>query len=98
MCSIGPPSLFHLINAKIQRTLVWVRFPGLNLPYYNENVLMGLASVIGKPIRVDRNTLNVERGHFAHVCIEIDLSQPVVGKYFLDWITNGTEWNTKVCT
>lgn len=46
-------------NAKIQKTMVWVRFPGLNLPYYNESVLRGIASVLGKPIRVDRNTLNV---------------------------------------
>lgn len=71
-------------NAKIQKTMVWVRFPGLNLLYYNESVLMGLAYVIGKPVRVDKNTLNVERGRFARVCVEIDLTQPVVGKYCLD--------------
>lgn len=47
-------------------------------------MLLGIASVIGKPIRVDRNTLNVERGRFARVCVEIDLTQPVVGKYCLD--------------
>lgn len=71
-------------NAKIQKTMVWVRFPGLNLLYYNESVLMGIASVIGKPIRVDKNTLNIERGRFARVCVEIDLTKPVVGKYSLD--------------
>lgn len=29
---------------------------------------------------MDTNTLNVERGHFARVCAEIDLTVPVVGK------------------
>lgn len=75
---------FASSNAKIQKTMVWVRFLGLNLLYYSESVLMGLASVIGKPIRVDTNTLNVEWGRFARVCVEIDLTQPVVGKYCLD--------------
>lgn len=71
-------------SAKIQRTMVWVRFPRLNLIYYNDqNVLLGLASVIGKPIRVDKDTLNVERGRFARVCLEIDLTQSVVGKFWI---------------
>lgn len=40
-------------STRIKKTLVWVRFPGLNLLYYDESVLLGIASVIGKPIRVD---------------------------------------------
>lgn len=74
---------FASLNANIQRTLVSVRFSGLNLLYYNENVLMGMELVIGRPIRVDQNTLKVQRGRFARVCIEIDLSQLVVGKIWL---------------
>lgn len=38
------------------------------------------ASAIGKPIKVDLHTLQVAKGHFARVCVEIDLHQPVVGK------------------
>lgn len=34
-------------NANIQITLIWILFLGLNLLHYNENVLMGMASVIG---------------------------------------------------
>lgn len=68
----------------IKKTLVWVRFPVLNLLYYDESVLLGIASVIGKPIRVDQNTLKVERGRFARICVEIDLSLPVVGRFWLD--------------
>lgn len=60
--------------------MVWVRFPGLNLLYYDENVLLGMASVIGKLIRIDQNTLRVDRGRFARVCVEIYLSNPVIGE------------------
>lgn len=62
-------------NAKVDRTTVWIRFPGLNLVYYDESFLLALASVVGTPIKVDRNTLKVERGRFARICVEID-SQP----------------------
>lgn len=67
-------------TAKIEKTMVWVRFPGMSLIYYDESVLLVLASAIGTPIKVDQRTLSVERGRFARVCVEIDLNQPVVGK------------------
>lgn len=35
---------------------------------------MVLASAIGKPVKVDMHTLQVARGHFAKVCMEIDLN------------------------
>lgn len=71
-------------ETKIERTTVWIRFPGLNLVYYDESFLLALAAAVGTPIRVDRNTLKVERGRFARVCVEIDLNQPVVGKVCLN--------------
>lgn len=71
-------------EAKVDRTTVWIRFPGLNLIYYDESVLLALASAVGKPIKVDTNTLKVHRGRFARICVEIDLNQPVVGKVWVD--------------
>lgn len=71
-------------NATVDRTAVWIRFPGLNLVYYDESFLLALASAVGKPIKVDKNTLNVERGRFARICVEIELNQPVVGKVWVN--------------
>lgn len=34
-------------TAKIERTLVWIRFPGLNLFYYDESILLALAAAVG---------------------------------------------------
>ncbi|KAK2353453.1 zinc ion binding / nucleic acid binding protein [Trifolium repens] len=71
-------------EATVERTLVWIRFPGLNLVYYDESFLLAMAAAVGKPIKVDSNTLNVERGRFARICIEINLNEPVVGKVWLN--------------
>ncbi|KAL5165589.1 hypothetical protein HKD37_18G050696 [Glycine soja] len=47
-------------------------------------VLLTPASVVGTPIRVYTNTVNMDGGRFACVYVEIDLSVPVVGKFFLN--------------
>lgn len=63
--------------------MVWIRFPGLNLYFYDESILLALAGAVGKPVKVDSNTLDVRRGRFAHVCVEVDLNKPVIGKVWL---------------
>lgn len=87
-------------KAKIEKTMVWVRFPGLNLLFYDESILLVLASTIGKPIRVDSNTLDVRRGRFARVCVELDLTKPVVGKVWLrgHWYHVEYEGLHRLCT
>ena len=57
-----------------------IHFPSLNLFYYDEIILLTLAAIVGMPVKVDSNTLNVRRGSFACVSIKIDLTKPVIGK------------------
>lgn len=70
---------FALPVARVEKTMVWIRFLGLKLLYYDENFLLALASTVGSTLRVDSNTLNVECGRFARICVEVDLTKPVVG-------------------
>lgn len=65
---------FNVGTATIDKTLVWVRIPSLNLVYYDESLLWTLASGIGKLIKVDLHTLRVACGKFARICVEIDFS------------------------
>ncbi|PNY14872.1 ribonuclease H, partial [Trifolium pratense] len=65
--------------------MVWIRFPSLGMEYYDESLLLALATAVGTPIKVDIRTLDASRGKFARVCIEIDLDKPVVGKI---WFRN----------
>ncbi|ONK81627.1 uncharacterized protein A4U43_C01F31250 [Asparagus officinalis] len=64
----------------IDKTLVWIRITGLNMRYYNESLLLAITAAIGRPVKVDRNTLHANRGKFARICVEIDLSKPVIGR------------------
>lgn len=52
----------------------------MNLVYYDDSFLLARASGIGKPVKVDLNILKVAQGRFARVCVEINLTQPVVGR------------------
>jgi hypothetical protein len=73
-------------QVKINKTLVWIRFPSLGMEYYDESLLLALATAVGTPVKVDMHTLDASRGKFARVCIEIELDKPVVGKvWFRDF-------------
>jgi hypothetical protein len=39
-----------------------------------------MAIIVSTPVKVDLNTLNMERGKSARVCLEIDFEQPIMGK------------------
>ncbi|KAJ6965369.1 hypothetical protein NC652_003298 [Populus alba x Populus x berolinensis] len=84
---------FVASSVVINRTMVWVRIPSLNLVFYDENFLPAMASALGTPFKVDMNTLNVERGRFARICVEIELDQPAVGRI---WIRD--HWYNVTCT
>ena len=59
-------------------TMVWVKLSGLNMLYYYEKALRVIATTIGKPIRIDLTTQHLDRGRFAHVCVEVNLALPIV--------------------
>lgn len=49
--------------------------------FYEKDVLHALALAIGKPVKVDVNTRLIITERFAPVCVEIDLTKPLVGKF-----------------
>ncbi|KAI5442157.1 hypothetical protein KIW84_011284 [Lathyrus oleraceus] len=56
--------------AKVEKTLVWIRFSGLNLLYYDESVFIGLAFIVGTRIKVNVNVqwYNVQYEAFHIIC------------------------------
>ena len=71
---------FNLVTTKKNQTMVWKRIPSLKLVFYDESFLLVMAIIVSTPVKVDLNTLNMERGKSARVCLEIDLEQPIMGK------------------
>ncbi|KAL8143939.1 LOW QUALITY PROTEIN: hypothetical protein V2J09_016971 [Rumex salicifolius] len=76
--------LFRPESDVIHTTYAWVRLSGLSMVMYEESVLYGIAAAIGNPIRIDLNTLTAARGKFARVCIEIDITQPLLGSIMVE--------------
>lgn len=77
---------FKADMASAIKTAVWMRFKFLPYEFYDEESLLIIATKLGKPLKVDINTIDGLRGSYARVCVEFDLSKPlevsvVVGKY-----------------
>lgn len=68
---------FKADRATAIKTAVWMRFPFLPYEYYDEESLFEIAKELGKPLKVDINTIAGIRASYARVCVELDLSQPL---------------------
>ena len=75
---------FNSSNDCFGRPVVWIRFKGLNMMYYEESAIKTIVTVIGKPIRVGFVAKEMGRGKFARVCVEVDLSKLVVRKVWIE--------------
>ncbi|XP_010467353.1 PREDICTED: uncharacterized protein LOC104747425 isoform X2 [Camelina sativa] len=68
---------FDPLTDDIFTTPVWNRLSHIPFNLYHRSILLGIAGSLGKPIRIDPMTLNVERARFARICVEVDLRNPL---------------------
>jgi pentatricopeptide repeat protein len=54
---------------------------GFQLNQFHDKVLTAIGNRIGRTIKVDKNTLQQERGKYARLCVEVDLSQPLLAMF-----------------
>lgn len=70
---------FFLQSAEISgKAAVWLRIPKLPLELYNAQFLNRIGSSLGTMLKIDRLTSIHSRGKFARICVEMDLSKPLV--------------------
>ncbi|CAN1131016.1 hypothetical protein LINPERHAP2_LOCUS6160 [Linum perenne] len=62
---------------------VWVRLPGIPFEYFDRTILKLIGDRIGRTVCIDHTTLEGSRGNFARICVEVDLSKPLLSKYRL---------------
>ena len=68
----------------LKNLLVWVRIPCLPIEYYDMSFLMKVGETIGKPVKIDEGTSLLKRpGHFAYMCVEIDLEKSLISMFQL---------------
>ncbi|XP_058763130.1 uncharacterized protein LOC131636537 [Vicia villosa] len=65
----------------IEEIAVWVRISGLPLEYYDARVLSFIGNRIGQTVKVDRNTLCIERGKYARLCVQMDLTKLLLAMF-----------------
>ncbi|KAI9120797.1 hypothetical protein K1719_007830 [Acacia pycnantha] len=68
-------------NAKIESVVAWVRLPDLPAPLFDKKFLLNLGNAIGKAIRLDVHTAQRARGKFARLCVELDLTKPLIPEF-----------------
>ncbi|CAN1234570.1 hypothetical protein LINPERPRIM_LOCUS4250, partial [Linum perenne] len=71
-------------EAPIQKILTWVRLPKLPIQFFNCLAVERIGNHIGRTVRLDLATAEDARARYARVCVEIDLSKPLLGKYIID--------------
>jgi hypothetical protein len=72
---------FHPASDTIEEVAVWVRVSGLPIEYYDSKVLNFIGNCIGKTVKVDKNTLTQERGKYAPLCVQVDLTKPLLAMF-----------------
>ncbi|KAJ4842859.1 hypothetical protein Tsubulata_031873 [Turnera subulata] len=77
---------FELSSHKVTSVVAWVRVPGLSTELYQREILREVCNRIGRMIRVDYSTQKTERGKFAKVAVELDLSKPLETEACVDGV------------
>lgn len=70
-------------DAPIKILNAWVRIPNLAVEYFDSVFLHKVGAKIGKVIKIDTTTAKAARGKFIRMCVEIDLSKPLLSKFWL---------------
>ncbi|XP_028804080.1 uncharacterized protein LOC114759153 [Neltuma alba] len=75
---------FRPETATIDKVAVCVRLSKVSLEYYDEEALIVIGNRIGKTFKVDMNTSCQLRGHFARICVLVELGKQFMQGFNLD--------------
>lgn len=75
-------------ESPIRKLTAWVRIPNLSVEYFDRQFLHRIGEKIGTVIRIDKNTESMDRGQYIRLCVEVDLTKPLLSKFRL----NGRVW------
>lgn len=70
---------FDSYTTTITRIDQWVRVPRLPWEFWDQDSLHELLKPVGTIVRIDQNTLLRLKGKFVPVCLNIDITQPLLG-------------------
>ncbi|CAN1191317.1 hypothetical protein LINPERHAP2_LOCUS40986 [Linum perenne] len=68
----------------LKTILTWVRLPKLPIHFFNHLAVSRIGNYIGKTVKIDLATSEGARARYARVCVEIDITKPLLGKYMIE--------------
>ncbi|KAL0291792.1 UNVERIFIED_CONTAM: hypothetical protein Scaly_2620300 [Sesamum calycinum] len=68
------------------------RFPEMPVEFFQEELLMRIGNRIGRAVKVDETTMAASRGRYARVCVEVDLTKPLVSMITLLGFAQAVEY------
>ncbi|CAN1336485.1 hypothetical protein LINPERPRIM_LOCUS37163 [Linum perenne] len=71
-------------NEPIKKILTWASLLKLPIHYFNHIAVNRIGNYIGRTVRIDLATEEGARGSYARVCLEVDLTKPLLGKYLIE--------------
>ncbi|GAU46873.1 hypothetical protein TSUD_402910 [Trifolium subterraneum] len=74
---------FHPASDTIEEVAVWLRISGLPIEYYDSKILHFIGDTIGQTTKVDKNTLTQEWGKYARLCVQVNLTKPLVAMFMI---------------
>ncbi|CAI0460517.1 unnamed protein product [Linum tenue] len=75
---------FITSDQPFKSVVAWVQFPELLVHFYHREVLFALGNLIGRTIKLDYHTEHLERGKFARLAVELDMTKPLATRIRLD--------------
>lgn len=80
---------FKASTTKVNTVAVWVRLNELPVEYYDIAVLRDIGNAIGPVLKVDANTASGTRGRYARICVQVDISKPLVKTILIGKLIQG---------
>ncbi|CAL1407989.1 unnamed protein product [Linum trigynum] len=72
---------FNPYEHEISSTLVWARLLEIPIHFFHPEAVMKIGRRIGKPIRVYQATRTGARSDYARVCVQVDLTKPLLSQF-----------------
>ncbi|CAL1402094.1 unnamed protein product [Linum trigynum] len=75
---------FRTSDKPHKSVVAWIQLPELPVHFYHREVLFALGNLIGRTVKLDYHTENLERGKFARLAVELDMTKPLATRIRLD--------------
>ncbi|WOL04690.1 hypothetical protein Cni_G13412 [Canna indica] len=75
---------FKALTEELSSALVWIQLPDLPMEYWQNSNLFCIASLVGKPIKVDEQSFSWLRGKFVRIYVDLDFSKPLKQGFWIE--------------